>query len=131
LATTKGFYQVPNALLHEYGPQIGAYGIAVYSAILLHDFGNDRCYPSQTTIANYLGCDRKTVNRTIQKLVDLGLLELDHRGNDARQTSNRYRPKLTVSPKPTKVEAAPQRKEARTIGFGTVKKASDGDDYPF
>jgi DNA-binding transcriptional MocR family regulator len=131
LATIKGFYQVPNTLLQEYGSQIGAYGIAVYNAILLHDFGNDRCYPSQTTIAQYLNCDRKTVNRAIRKLVELGLLEVDHRGNDTGQTSNRYRPKLVVSSKPQKVEAAPLRKGAGTIGFGTVKKANDSDDPPF
>ena len=139
-----GFFQVPNSLIQTHGKQIGAMGIAVYSAILLHDYGNDRCWPSQATIAGYLDCDRKTVNRTIRKLVDAGLLELDPRFNDKGQTSNRYRPKLVVqgkpvadrvvSPLPRKRSAAtaepPQPPTGATIGYNTVKPPAD-EEYPF
>ena len=133
-----GFFQVPNSLIKAHGKQIGPLGIAVYSAILMHDYGNDRCWPSQSTIAEHLGCDRKTVNRTISKLVDAGLLELDPRFTDKGQTSNRYRPKLVVSPaappKPGRRskmgEPSPPSAPPKTIGYGTVPVAKD-EDFPF
>lgn len=37
------------------------------------------CYPSQQYLANKLGCRREAVNRHIQKLAKLGVLEITHR----------------------------------------------------
>ncbi len=118
-----GFFQVPNAFIQQYGAQVGLAGCAVYSALLMHDFGNDQCWPSQGHIADLFGCDRKTVNRTVAKLVEAGLVEVVTRKNDQGQTSNLYRLKLKVAP--TK-----QRKSKPAIGpdkqtFETVK----GDTY--
>ena len=111
-----GFYQTPNRFLLEHGNLMGPYGIAVYSALLLHDFGNDRCYPSQQRIADLTGCALSTVNRTIAKLVQAGLVKVEHRMNEQGQTSNLYRPALVVGatqPKKaktaTKPVAAPER----------------------
>ena len=31
-----GFFQVPNALIHDHAATIGVYGVAVYSVLLTH-----------------------------------------------------------------------------------------------
>jgi len=115
-----GFYQAPNSLVKQYGKIIGPYGIAVYSALLAYDYGNDQCYPSQQRIADEINCALGTVNRTIAKLVDAKLVEVVHRKGDKGQTSNLYRPLLKVAatqqpkPKKGKPTAGPVKQQFET-----------------
>ncbi len=66
--------------------------------------GNDRqCHPSRSTIAKYIGCSSKTVDRYVAVLVDIGALSVRHRvTEDGDQTSNEYRV-LTSLPGDTSV----------------------------
>jgi len=55
--------------------------------------GNDRqCHPSRSTIAKYIGCSSKTVDRYVTVLVAIGALSVRHRvTEDGDPTSNEYR----------------------------------------
>ncbi len=73
------FYIVDNAVLDIYGPKIGPYGIAVYSALARYADREQTCYPSLKSIASKTGISRRTVIGTLQKLVGLGLIEVERR----------------------------------------------------
>lgn len=58
-------------------PQIGLLGLGVYHALSNYADNVTRiCWPRQSTIANFLGISRKSVNRGIARLVDAGLIEI-------------------------------------------------------
>jgi len=67
--------------------------------------GNDRdCHPSRKTVADYIGCSTKTIDRYIAALVDVGALEVTHRHTDqGDMTSSNYR-LLTSLPRDTYVQ---------------------------
>ena len=48
------------------------------------------CFISQETLARKLGVSRKTINRDIAYLVDVGLLEVQHRFNNSNITSTSH-----------------------------------------
>jgi hypothetical protein len=55
-----------------------------------HAWGDQECYPAQETLAAEMGVDTKTIRRTIQALVGLGLVEVA-RKKAARLVCNHYR----------------------------------------
>ncbi|TVU68083.1 helix-turn-helix domain-containing protein [Cobetia crustatorum] len=62
--------------------------------LLIADYVNERgvCWPSVRRLANEMACSRSTVQRSIEALVELGLMDVVHRKTQAgRQTSNFYR----------------------------------------
>ncbi len=73
------FYIVDNAILDIYGPKIGPYGIAVYSALARYADREGTCYPSMGSIAKKTGISRRTVISTLQKLVEFKLIEVERR----------------------------------------------------
>ena len=58
----------------------------------LADHANDdgECWPSQGNIAADCGITRQTVNEQIRRLVEAGLLKIEHRFNGTGQQANRY-----------------------------------------
>ena len=73
------FYIVDNAVLDIYGPKIGPYGIAVYSALARYADHEGACYPSTGSIARKTGICRRKVVSTIQLLADFKLIEIERR----------------------------------------------------
>jgi len=73
------FYIVDNAVLDIFGPQLKPNGIAVYNALCRYADCDLTCYPSIQAIAKKIGASRSTVIRAIQKLVSLGLVEVEKR----------------------------------------------------
>jgi DNA-binding transcriptional ArsR family regulator len=80
------------AIVATYGPQIGAYGVAVYVALAAHANGKTQaCWPSIGRLASELKLSRPTVKRTLRKLREVGLIASDPRQDPAGDpTSNRY-----------------------------------------
>lgn len=66
--------------------------------VRLADRANDdgACHPSQEELASECQTTRQTVNRQIQKLKELGLLEVVRRNNGKQQFSNVYQLRLDV-----------------------------------
>lgn len=68
--------------------------------IKLADCANDDgiCWPSQTTIARHTSLTRETVNRSIRRLIDMGLVESHQTHQEGKITGCRYRlgPSLDV-----------------------------------
>ena len=85
------FYIIDNDLIKVYGPQIGAYGVAIYSVLAMYADRDDEAWPSYQTIANHLSISRPTVIETIKVLTNIGLVAKDLRhGTGTDHLSNRY-----------------------------------------
>jgi hypothetical protein len=92
LRTEKRFF-VDNVILRGYGPTLGVYGIAVYTALCMHaNLQTQQCYPSHRTIADMLDCSVGKVKDAIRTLEELKLIETAPRydAENKRQTSNLY-----------------------------------------
>lgn len=74
---TYTFY-MDDALIDIYGPQIGAYGVALY-ALLARYAKHHEAWPGYKTMAAQLHISRMTVIRTLQCLARVGLIEIDTR----------------------------------------------------
>jgi DNA-binding Lrp family transcriptional regulator len=62
------WYWIDKAVIHEYAPEIGAMGIAVYCFLASLADSKQKCFPSQKYIAEKFGCSRSTVNKTVKVL---------------------------------------------------------------
>ncbi len=91
MVTNYNFTQLDNEVLDRHGTQLGANGLAVYWALKRRAQGADSCFPSQEDLAALTGTSRSTVNRTIKALVEAGLVKVEHRYSDNKQTVNVYR----------------------------------------
>jgi hypothetical protein len=80
-----------DAVLKEHGPRIGPMGVAVFAALALHRDKNGTARPSYERIAKLLRVGRRTVIRTIKRLVDAGLVVVERQCEDGCHQANRYR----------------------------------------
>jgi hypothetical protein len=89
--TEKRFF-VDNAIIDEYGDQLGPYGLAVYVALCRHaDIDSQECYPSHRTLAKETGMKTASVRKALHNLEALGLVSIKGRcREDGSQTSNLY-----------------------------------------
>jgi DNA-binding MarR family transcriptional regulator len=89
---TSEWFWVNNVLVDDYGPIIGAYGIAVYTVLARFASHSDQsCYPSYQTIAKRLRLSRRKVVQGVCQLEACGLIRREPRMDDAGDAqSNRY-----------------------------------------
>jgi DNA-binding MarR family transcriptional regulator len=74
-----GHHWADNEVLDMHGRELGPYGYAVYMALGRHaDNRSGKCTKSQSDIAKIFGISSDTVQRAIQKLIDLGLLAKEY-----------------------------------------------------
>lgn len=87
-----GFYVVDNDIIDIYGPNMGVYGIAMYSLIARYANKNgENAFPSYKTITEKLNISRPQAVKTINLLVELGLITKEKRTDSAGDaTSNMY-----------------------------------------
>lgn len=85
---TYTFY-MDDAVLDVFATRIGAYGVAVY-ALLARHAKNKQAFPTYTTMQETLGMSRQTLDLTLGRLMQEGLLTLDTRTPDDPDTT-RYR----------------------------------------
>ncbi len=84
------FFWAHNAIFDKWGANLKGNGIAVYLCLVRHANNDGTCYPSLNTIAKKCGICRNTVIRTIDKLVELGLIVREKRDSQKGRTSNLY-----------------------------------------
>lgn len=90
-ARAPGWFWSDNDLIDHYGPIIGAYGIAVYSALARYADRDGRAFPSYQKLADQLHMSRPTVIKTIGILKDAGLILVNQRTDaNGDATSNEY-----------------------------------------
>ncbi len=77
-------------MLTQHGQAIGPNGIAVYWALKAFAQGKGRCHPSRETIARLIGTSVATVKRTLPLLVKAGLVRIEPRYANNRQTVSVY-----------------------------------------
>ena len=103
-ARRAGWCWVDNAVIDDYAPRIGAYGIAVYTVLVRYADQDGRCFPSYQKIAQTLGLSRNTVIKTVRNLVEAGILSVQPRmTSDGDANSNLY----TLQPVPAASPDAP------------------------
>ena len=73
-----GFAQVPNVVLRD--PRLSSNAVRLYCLLLTHAWGKDECFPGQETLAGYMGCDRRTVIRTLHELNEHCLITWKRQG---------------------------------------------------
>ena len=117
--TEKRFF-IDNAIIQDYGPKIGVYGIAVYSALCMHSKpSTQRCWPSHRTIAEEIGCSPPKVKEALRQLETLKLIRVEPHfdAKTGRQTSNTYTlldpPPVTDTPDTT--DTRPQYHDRSTM----------------
>ena len=76
--TTKGFTQVPNAILKSKKISPGAK--LAYSGLLSYAWNNDCCFPGQDRLGEDLGVTRQTVNEYVRELRTKGFIRVQRRG---------------------------------------------------
>jgi hypothetical protein len=104
------WFWVDTAIVATYGPQIGAYGVAVYVALASHAKGKTQdCWPSIARLASELSLSRATVKRTLRKLREVKLIATNARTDPAGDpTSNTYTLLDPTPDKPVTLAAVPQ-----------------------
>jgi len=73
-----GFTQVPNCIIRAGNLSAGAK--LSYAALLSYAWQNDYCFPGQQTLADDIGCSRRSVVTFIKELQDRGLLTVKRQG---------------------------------------------------
>ena len=86
-------YLTDNAIIDEYGPKIGAHGVAVYHALnRFADRQTGICWPKIKTIGARILLSESSVKRSLQTLKVVGLITIDPRwSEDGDRTSNLFR----------------------------------------
>ena len=69
-------------VIDRYGPQIGAYGIAVYTLLARYADNKGQAHPSLTTMARQLGASKRTIIRLIDTLSEAGMIEKTSRSSE-------------------------------------------------
>jgi hypothetical protein len=73
-----------NSIIDDYGAAIGPAGIAVYACLARHANRQGRCYPSYSRLARHTGLSKRSVIRTMKRLIDAGVVAIvnsDTKGN--------------------------------------------------
>lgn len=81
------WYWAPKTVIQEMARETGFLALAVYHFLASMADGRQVCFPSQTYIAERLGCSRSSVTRAIKTLESKGLIRVDREGMD----QNSYR----------------------------------------
>lgn len=86
-----GFALIDNIVIDDYGPLIGAYGIAAYCILVrfARADGTDS-YPSYQKVAELMGVCRNTAIKAIKMLVKMGLIDKESRRAKGESLSNSY-----------------------------------------
>lgn len=78
----KNWMWMRRELIREDGDELGAYGIAVYSALASYADDSSTAYPSLSSIAEMIDCSRRQVQREIKKLHRLDWIAYEERQDD-------------------------------------------------
>lgn len=83
-ARKPGWFYLDGALITRYGPEIGAYGIAIY-AVLAHKAAENRsdcAIIGYDTMAALISIGRNTVIRTLREMANAGVITIEQQTDD-------------------------------------------------
>ena len=112
------WFWLHNAIIDQYGAELGSYGIAVYVCLCRHVGQEQFTWVSQKELAAEIGSSRRQVQRELTKLQDLGLLAVDEQQNEHGQTSNTYTllaPPRAAQTRGSAAQAHPPRQEGAPL----------------
>ncbi|MDQ2104662.1 helix-turn-helix domain-containing protein [Azospirillum isscasi] len=89
-------------------PHLDADGFAVLAALATYADDQGICWPSQSTLAAKLKRSRPTINRILQRLDEIGLVEIVHRrGSNGARLSCLYRLRFATADEAAATSAVP------------------------
>ncbi len=89
-------------------PNLDADGLAVLAALATYADDEGTCWPSQSTLAAKLKRSRPTINRILQRLDEIGLVEIVHRrGSNGARLSCLYRLRFVAADEAAVTSAVP------------------------
>lgn len=100
-----------HAVIDDYGPELGPYGIAVYICLCRHADREEATFVGQKTVAREIGAGRTAVNQAVAKLRALGLVEVEDRQDERGRTTSIYT--LLDPPCSPGEQGAPRGEQAR------------------
>lgn len=72
-------------------PAIGPAAFAVYAVLVRYASDKtDQCFPARATLASATGLSLRSIDHALTKLAGSGMIKVDRRFSDGRQTSNVY-----------------------------------------
>jgi hypothetical protein len=74
----QGFSQIPNVILSD--SLLTDKEVRLYCLLLRYSWKDGHCFPGQDTLAKDMGCDQRTVIRTIKKLANYKLIRIKRQG---------------------------------------------------
>lgn len=88
----KGWFSVDNYFIDEYAREFSASAVAIYFVLCRYsDNKTKECFPEMRTIAQKVGCNKKTVVRSVAELEKFGIISIEkRRKEDGHQGSNIY-----------------------------------------
>jgi len=114
-----GWWWAHNAIVTEYGADLGTYGIAVYAALSCHAGEEGVTWIGQKNIAAEIGCSRAQVQKELAKPRTLGPVEIEEQANEHGQTTN------TSAPLPVETPRLRDRQGGHTVGtMAPITKAA-------
>lgn len=129
-----GWFWIDNQLLDRFGPRLGVYGLAVYTALARCANRERECHPSYQRIADAIGCSRRQVIREMARLESLGLVtKIERTTARGDAGANGYRLLCLAPPQPqpdqTSDSQSPPAPEATAPG-DPVSPLVTGGHYP-
>lgn len=73
------WYWISKTVIEEYGPKIKPIGIAIYNCLAKHVNQAGYCFPSHAHMAKEIGSSVSSVQRGIEKLIKLGLIQKERK----------------------------------------------------
>lgn len=87
----KGWFFLDNEYLNGMGKYVGPIGIAVYVSLCRHSDNEQKCFPSQETIAREIGSSERSVREYLKKLESLNIIvSMKERKSDGSWLNNVY-----------------------------------------
>jgi hypothetical protein len=88
---SKGWFYLDNEYLNGIGKHLGPIGIAVYVSLCRHADNEQKCFPSQETIAKEIGTGIRSVRNYLKKLENLNIIQLEKtRQAEGKWLNNTY-----------------------------------------
>ena len=117
------FYSTSNAIIDHHAKTIGLMGVGLYSALARYaNHKTGECWPSIGRLAHLLDCARSTIKIYLRKLVEVGLITITPRHDEAGDsTSHLY---TLLDPSPTAID------KRRAAHEAAVAAAPEGGRLP-
>jgi len=121
------WFWVHNIIIDHYGPELGAYGIAIYTALCRYAGQDQQTWVNQRTLQEHTATSERKVRDVLRQLEALGLIAAEEQSDEHGRLANVYHlalppavfpatPPAPRAPAPAS-DAAPPGTERRALQF--------------